>query len=106
MPSQVASASRKSQGVWAKSAMMATDMTVPTSVPSNRASPFCTTMPDSGWATMKAVISAHCGCSRPKRNAHQSASPAPSKVLMTNCSAGMSGARKARRVSRTGKVRG
>nr|BFE90894.1 hypothetical protein GCM10020185_14300 [Pseudomonas brassicacearum subsp. brassicacearum] len=45
--------------------MNTTDMTVPASVPTNRANPFCTTIPDSGWATMIAVISAHDGCSSP-----------------------------------------
>ncbi|MNE49674.1 hypothetical protein D3C80_1442110 [compost metagenome] len=53
------------------------------------------TMPDSGWETMNTVINAHCGCSRSKRNAHQSARPPASSVLMANLSASGSGARNA-----------
>ncbi len=79
-----ANASTNNSGAWANSPIITTAMQVPTSVPNSRARPFCTTMPDSGWATMNAVISAHCGCSRPKRNAHHSARPPPSRVLMAN----------------------
>lgn len=96
-----AKVSRNNHGVWANSPMNTTDMNVPTKVPANRARPFCTTMPDSGWATMKAVINAQEGCSRPQRMASHSASPPPSKVLMANLTARGVGAKRAVRVMGT-----
>lgn len=78
-------------GAWANRPMNSTDMSVPTSVPASRARPFCTTMPDSGWATMKAVINAQAGCSRPQRIASHRARPPPSRVLMANLTARLLG---------------
>ncbi|MNG14368.1 hypothetical protein D3C84_981140 [compost metagenome] len=78
--------------------MNTTDMIVPTRVPNNRARPFCTTIPDKGWATMNAVINAQAGCSRPQRNASHSARPPPIKVLIANCKARRSGANRACKV--------
>ncbi|VTS33339.1 Uncharacterised protein [Streptococcus dysgalactiae subsp. equisimilis] len=92
-PSQSEMASRNSQGVWANSAIISTDMAVPTRVPSRRNRPFATTMPDSGWDTISTVISAHCGCSRSKRKAHHNARPPARSVLMANLSASVEGAR-------------
>ncbi|MNH22974.1 hypothetical protein D3C79_828510 [compost metagenome] len=88
-------------GVWANTPMKSTDMKVPTKVPARRARPFCTTMPDSGWATIKAVISAHEGCSSPQRIASHSARPPPSTVLMANFRARLLGANRAWRVMGT-----
>ncbi|MNH26657.1 hypothetical protein D3C79_867220 [compost metagenome] len=84
--------------------MNSTDMTVPTSVPSSRARPFCTTMPDSGWATMNAVIRAQAGCSRPQRSASHRARPPPSRVLRANCTADLFGASRACNVMGTGRT--
>ncbi|MNN44686.1 hypothetical protein D3C81_1589890 [compost metagenome] len=99
--SHSARAMRNKPGVWAKRPMNTTDMTVPTKVPASRARPFCTTIPDSGWATMKAVISAQDGCSRPQRIASHSARPPPSRVLMANLRARLLGANRAWRVMGT-----
>lgn len=86
--------------------MNSTDMQVPTNVPSNRAMPFCRTIPDSGWATMIAVIRAQDGCCKPQRMASHNASPAPSTVLIANCTAARLGANSACKVIRTKRTPG
>jgi len=92
---------RNSQGAWANRPMNTTDISVPTRVPASRASPFCTTIPDNGWATMNAVINAQDGCSSPQRMASHSARPAPSRVLMANLMARLLGAKRAWKVMGT-----
>ncbi|MCY1414632.1 hypothetical protein D9M71_300880 [compost metagenome] len=102
--SHSAKANRNNQGVCANSPMNSTDMAVPTRVPNSRARPFCKTMPDKGWATIKAVISAQAGCSSPQRSASHKARPPPSKVLMANCTASLFGANRACKVMGTGRT--
>ncbi|MOA06423.1 hypothetical protein D3C78_1260560 [compost metagenome] len=92
---------RKSHGVCANRPMNSTDMKVPTKVPAKRARPFCITMPDRGWATMNAVISAQAGCSSPQRMASHRARPPPSRVLMANLMARLLGANRAWKVMGT-----